>query len=172
MKNRYYLFTAVLMGLLFASCKKDDIAYNNDFERSYRALANYKASTGNSYRYTVNTSSWIGATSQTIITVESGRVTHRSYVLKSFANNSNMLVVREEWTENETTLNTHSNGAATMTLDEIYEKAKTEWLLKRKDATTYLETENDGMISLCGYVPDNCADDCFTGIHISLIEKL
>ena len=69
-------------------------------------------------------------------------------------------------------MNTHVNGGTSLTLDEIYEKARTEWLLKRKDATSYFEAKNDGMISSCGYVNNNCADDCFVGITINLIERL
>jgi len=45
-------------------------------------------------------------------------------------------------------------------------------LLKRDNVTTYFEAKNNGMISSCGYWPNNCADDCFTGVSITLIEAL
>ena len=44
--------------------------------------------------------------------------------------------------------------------------------VERNNVTTYLETKNNGMISTCGYVENNCADDCFIGIHINNISLL
>ena len=61
-------------------------------------------------------------------------------------------------------------GEAPLTFDQIYEKARTEWLVKRENATTYFEAENNGLISKCGYVDDGCQDDCFIGIQISSIK--
>ncbi|MGY5355583.1 hypothetical protein [Wenyingzhuangia sp. IMCC45467] len=57
-------------------------------------------------------------------------------------------------------------------MDEIYEKAKQDWLIKRKEVLVYFETDNNGLISTCGYVPKNCMDDCFLGITIKSIEAL
>jgi hypothetical protein len=55
-------------------------------------------------------------------------------------------------------------------LDEIYEKARSNWLKKRGNAKTYFEAKNDGLISSCGYAEDGCQDDCFNGINITSIE--
>lgn len=79
-----------------------------------------------------------------------------------------------DWFEVGATLGTTQNTPANQlfTLDEVYEKAKNDWLLKKPDVTTYFETKNNGMISTCGYVPDGCADDCFRGIEITFIESL
>ncbi|MFD2920106.1 hypothetical protein ACFS6H_10325 [Terrimonas rubra] len=78
------------------------------------------------------------------------------------------------WTETGAMVGAHTDTPATpfLTLDQVYEKAKNDWLKKRSGTTTYFEAKNNGLISACGYVPDNCADDCFTGIGISLIEAL
>ncbi|WP_442590783.1 hypothetical protein ACSBL2_06095 [Pedobacter sp. AW31-3R] len=172
MKGNRSTLALLLIVTLFASCKKSDIAYENDFDNSYRVWMNFKTSSGNSYRYTVTTGSWTGSTSQTIITVKNGRATGRSYVYKTpVAQNQVELTIREQWDEDLNNLNTHTNGYPTQTLDEIYQRAKSDWLLKREDAKTYLETNNNGMISSAGYVENNCADDCFRGISISSIEK-
>jgi hypothetical protein len=78
------------------------------------------------------------------------------------------------WTETGAMVGTHKNTPANtyLTLDEVYAKVKNDWLKKRSGTTTYFETKNNGMVSSCGYVTDNCADDCFNGINISLIEAL
>lgn len=171
MKSSYLLFAFLLLGGLFIACKKSDIEYNSDFRKSQQSWANFKASSGNSYRYVVASGSWVGTASETTITVRSGKVTQRSYILKG-RDQTNALVVLTEWQEDENSLNSHSGGAASLTLDEVYAKAQSEWLIKRSDATTYFEANNAGMISSCGYVENNCADDCFIGISITSIEKL
>ncbi len=79
-----------------------------------------------------------------------------------------------EWEEKGVELGTHTGTAASepITLDVIYQRAKNEWLQERKNVTTYFEAKNEGLISSAGFVEDNCADDCFRGVNIRLIEKL
>lgn len=79
-----------------------------------------------------------------------------------------------QWEEKGVELGTHtsSGAAALITLDAVYQKARNEWLPERKNVTTYFEAKNDGLLSSAGYVEDNCADDCFRGINIRLIEEL
>jgi hypothetical protein len=169
---KHSIFLLLLTASLFTACKKSDIEYANDFDRSYEAWTNFKTTSGNSYRYTTVSGSWTGTGTETIITIESGKVTQRSYVYTVPDRANNTFVIQEQWTETGNNLNTHTNGAATITLEEIYQKARNEWLKKRADATIYFETKNNGMISSCGYVDDNCADDCFRGITLQKIEKL
>lgn len=79
-----------------------------------------------------------------------------------------------QWEEKGVELGTHTRtaAAALVTLDAVYQKAKNEWLQERDNVTTYFEAKNEGLLSSAGYVENNCADDCFIGIHIRLIEKL
>ena len=59
-----------------------------------------------------------------------------------------------------------------LTFDHIYEKARSEWLIKRENAKTYFEANNNGLISSGGYVEEGCQDDCFIGINIAFVEEL
>jgi hypothetical protein len=171
MTARFLLLMALCSGLIFTSCKKT-IENNPEYQVSYGVFKKFKGSSGNSYRYVVATSSWVGISTETTITVRAGKVTGRSYIQRRVTATPGVSVISAQWEETEATLNTHETGAATRTLDAIYEQAKNDWLKKRADATTYFETNNDGMISNCGYVPDGCADDCFVGITITKIERL
>ncbi|WP_147243401.1 hypothetical protein [Chitinophaga flava] len=171
MKN-VYLFVLMLTGILFVSCKKDKIAYDNDFKKSYDAWMNFKASSNNTYRYGVSFASWTGSSSVTVITVKEGKVIMRSYVAKDRDPGSNQVVTKEEWTEDESSIGSHGAGFSMLTLDEIYKKAKDEWLIKRDNANSYFEAQNNGMISRCGYVEKTCADDCSIGVNIIFIEKI
>lgn len=78
------------------------------------------------------------------------------------------------WSESEKELGKYNGLGATeiMTLDEVYTKAKSEWLLAQEKKNIFFETKNNGMISSCGYIIGNCQDDCFTGINISVIKPL
>jgi hypothetical protein len=171
MKMNVYPVIMLLILFLFVSCKKD-IVHGNDFSRSEKVWTNFKASSGNSYRYMVSNGSWTGSLTETIVTVEKGMVVGRSYVSKVREDSSAQLVIRDKWEENVSNLGSHEGSAEPRTLDEIYHRAQSDWLKKREDAQTYFETNNNGMISLCGYVQDGCIDDCLIGITIGYIEKL
>ena len=174
MKFRFYLYT-LLLSIALVSCGKDDFYYENAFERSYSEWLRFKASSGDSYRYTVTGGTWVGASWETTITVSNGEVIQRFF--KMTVNEEWLSEIPEEeleWVEEENQLNSHSDTPAgqTITLDQVYEKARTEWLIRRDNINAYFETDNSGMISTCGYMEKNCADDCFIGINISGIEQL
>ncbi len=172
---RRQLFPLILffVCLGFVSCDKSDIAHESDFEKSYDEWLQFKLSCGNSYTYVVYNSSWVGASWETIFTVREGRVVRRQFNFISTMGLGNVPEEALNWIEEEGEINSHeySGGATVRTLDEIYELARTQWLLKRSNAKTYFESKNNGMLSLCGYVEDGCQDDCFTGIHISSISS-
>jgi len=170
MRTKLPALLLILMAFI-TSCTK--IEYKSDFDKSYDAWISFKSSSGNSYQYMVSSSSWTGIRTETIITVDQGKVVQRDFkLLQNPQDGTPNYKVLEQWTEDKGSLNTHSQSAAAevITLDEIYQKAKTEWLLKRANSTVYLETNNDGMISTCGYVEDGCQDDCFRGIKIDFIR--
>lgn len=171
MKRNVYLII-LLVAVTFTGCKKDKIEYANAFEKSYKAWTNFKAATGNSYAYTVSTSTWTGYSSETTLTILNGQITGRSFVSKGPKGNDPTVVVLEQWEEDVNSLKTHNRGASLLTLDEIYDLAKNDLLLKRSDAEVSFEAKNDGMISGAGYVEHGCQDDCFRGIRIKSITRL
>ena len=171
MKNKICLIALFLIGTIFYACDSDKIEYKSEFKTSEKIWLSFKETSNNSYKYTVVSSSWVGLTSETTITVINGVIVQRDFKYTFLAEDIADLIPEDEqeWTETENEIGTNQNGAEPLTLDEIYSKARNEWLKDRSGATTYFETENDGMISVCGYVENNCADDCFIGIRISNI---
>ncbi|RZK53000.1 MAG: hypothetical protein EOO87_13985 [Pedobacter sp.] len=170
MKRNLYLLL-VLTVSLFGACKKDDIVNKSAFDKSYKSWLAFKQESNNNYNYTVTFGSWTGYSTKTIISVKNGKVVERSFIAQSitYKPTGMEIVERERWTENATNLNTHENGAETLTLDEVYAKAKSNWLIKRESAKTTFEANNNGLISSAGYIQDGCQDDCFNGITISAI---
>lgn len=167
MKSSYFIAVSLVLSSFFSSCSKD-VAYSSEFDKSYEAYQKYKKENANSYQYTVTSSSWTGTNSATTIIVFNGQVQYRSYEAKTLLEDGTVQTYAK-WTEGKNELNSHDEGYEASTLDQVYEKAKTDWLKKRKDSKVYFEAKNNGLISSAGYVPDNCQDDCFVGINISKI---
>lgn len=162
---------AAFLFLFVLSCKKQET--KTDFDISYTIYKSFKKTSGNSYQYTTSFASWVGISGTTTITVENGKVTKREYTQYQQNPAGPGKTVIKSWTETLTDLNTHPEGDRGITLDEVYEKARSQWLkVSSKNNAIYFETGNAGMISSCGYVPNNCADDCFTGIIITGIKAL
>jgi len=164
----------VLVGSILTSCSKSDIENDNQYEKSLKAWLSFKETSNNSYSYVVTRYSWRDNRSETAITVTNGKVTQRHFKNTSVAGMENIPEEALEWIESENDLNTHSTSFAAQpqTLDEIYDTAKTHWLLKRKGSQPTFEAKNNGMISTCGFTAEGCMDDCFDGINIKSIEAL
>lgn len=175
MKYPMRVIALLLICGLTMSCSSDDLNYQNDFAKSQNAWLDFKALSNDSYQYVVADGSvfteygW-----ETTITVSNGVIIERRF--NYTGNPENIPDNQLEWTESETEINStaHENSyaAQALTLDEIYLKAEQYWLIKRKNATSYFEIENNGLISTCGYVEKGCMDDCFNGITIKSIVNL
>ena len=175
MKKTFFLLILLSAVLSYQSCNNDEVNNKEKLEKSYNAWLDFRSKSENSYKYIVRISSWEGPTNETTITVTNGKVTERSFVQKNgdgFIGNGEKDTA--DWIETENEIDTHTDSGAftPLTLDEVYEKAKNEWLPVSKDVTVYLETGNEGMLSLCGYTTKGCQDDCFTGVNIVSIVEL
>ena len=170
MKKLIGLYTLIL--ILSSACSKD--ALRSDLDDSRDAWLKFKKANNNSYSYTATFGSWAGFSTTTTIVVMNGIVSERIYKRYTIDGQTGQKKLDKSWTEDKSTLNTHPyEGAETWTLDEVYNRANNVWLKADKDQNElYFEANNNGMISLCGYVPKNCADDCLVGIRISEIKPL
>ena len=175
MKHTIYSLSLIFLALLFTGCNKENITQKSDFEKSQNEWKKFKKYSGNSYQYTALRTSWVGMSFQTVITVKKGKVVRRKFTwIVPDDWTTQIPEDQKEWTENENEINDHqqSGAADAITLDEVYDKAKNDWLKKRDNVTTYFEAKNNGLISSCGYRDNNCADDCFVGINITSISPL
>ncbi len=167
------VFLLAVLGVCFAiSCDDaEDFHYQNNFEKSYERWLSFKKECKDSYSYTTHIASWTGVEGKTKIVVERGEVVERTYSHTRYEKGKPVVKDSYTWTEIAEQIGTHNEGATPLTLDAIYEKARTDWLVNRGNAKFYFETENAGMISTCGYRGTNCADDCFVGVRIIEILK-
>lgn len=170
MKNLQILAACVLF--FFASCDSEG-PFESEFEKSLDVWTSEKKEFGNSYAFTIRVTSVFGFGSSTKITVRKGEVFSREYESFRFDEETQTTEITNSWVENQSELNSHSEGAKPMTLDEIYGSCKTAILSVNEDENfIFFRAENNGILSTCSYVPKNCADDCAMGFNIVSFEWL
>jgi hypothetical protein len=126
---------------------------------------------GNSYVYQTSFYSWIGEASITEITVIKGTVTSRVYEhFKTNESNGRGALI-DTYSESIDNLGVHESGALPKTIDELYNTCSSDYLTVDPNTNTiYFETALNGVMTLCGFVPDRCQDDCFVGTNIKNFE--
>ena len=163
----------VLLTIAFISCEDDETIFekkgenNYSYNESLNTWNQLKNFNGNSYTYETTSGSWTGYGSTTKLEIENGIVISRTNQRYQINGSNGEKDIIDSYSETIENLGTHNYGAAPLTIDEIYNFCAEELLIvDKKNNTIYFETKENGLISLCGYVPDNCIDDCFTGISI------
>ncbi len=167
MKRIVPLWTLLIVLLL--SCDQTE-SLNPKFIESLRAWEEAKTALGNSYEYTSEMSSVFGFGSTTVIEVNKGEVVSRTYEAYTLDPETREKIVGNSWVETSLELNSHTEGAPTLTIDEIYFRCKNE-ILSVNESQNYISfsAENQGILSVCTYFPKNCADDCGVGFYITSI---
>ncbi len=128
---------------------------------------------GNSYIYQTTFFSWTGFGSNTELKIEEGIVTSRVYQEFKINETNGQREIIDTYTESEADLGSHEKGATPLTIDDLYNSCAGEYLSVDKEKNTlYFEAELDGLMTLCGFVPDGCMDDCFRGVTITSFEWL
>lgn len=149
----------------------------NDFDRSHEglralraeaadSLARFEAlklSEGDDYIFTQRVSSFVGSSCETELEVRGGRVVRRRQTSTGADGTPG-----ESWVEEGSALGSHQGCHPLQTLDDLYAICLDD-VLCRDPADHYLnlKTFDDGLLSLCSYIPRNCADDCSVGPALS-----
>jgi hypothetical protein len=65
-------------------------------------------------------------------------------------------------------LGSHDKGVSLLTIDDLYKSCASKYLIAdSKNNTLYFDTELNGLMTLCGFVPNGCQDDCYQGVKIN-----
>lgn len=177
MEKLYSIFVLPFFFSLFFSCSADAMQeklsvegeYGYDFRESKAAWKNLKKEHGNSYEYVVLEQSFTGHGSETTIEVVEGKVMGRYYIafIISDEDGSKNITHRYEETSKRE-IGSHSLGAPPYTIDDLYRTCLSKYLTVDHEANeVYFETNSEGLMILCGFVPVGCQDDCYRGIRIS-----
>ncbi len=81
-------------------------------------------------------------------------------------------IANMEWEEDQSNLGKYDPKGLTMTIDQIYQKAKDTWLVPSKDDEAIFETNNKGIISMVGIRLKPYEDIPFNGVRIVSITAL
>ncbi len=145
------------------------------YKKSLAIFEAGKKEYNNSYTFAVSNESWVGFWSKLFYTVKNGKIVARKLQEGDREKNPEGTI---KWEENEKTIGSHKHYKSVVTMDTIYQQAK-EYVGKAKKQqgndlrfgqTNYVSMNDQGLISTIGFVPNNCADDCFNGYSISDFE--
>lgn len=180
-------YLSLIMGLtlISASCEKNDDSSKNEltiltslksenglsYNESLNKWTQLKKDNGNSYIYQTTFLSWTGFGSTTELKIKEGKVTARIYQEFKRDEQTGKRVITDSYSENENDLGTNEKGARPLTIDELYNSCAGKYLVVDKEKNTiYFETAVNGVMTLCGFVPNGCADDCYQGITIDSFD--
>ncbi|WP_423818695.1 hypothetical protein V5739_14110 [Salinimicrobium sp. TIG7-5_MAKvit] len=175
--KKLYLIFVLSVTFVLNSCSVDTMQnrldvegeHGYDFRESRAAWKDLKREQGNSYTYTILVQSWTGYGSETTIKVEGGKVKKRYYVAFIISEEDGSRTVTETYEENtKKELGSHAVGAPAYTIDHLYTTCLSKYLtVDHETNKVFFDTNDDGVMMLCGYMPAGCQDDCFRGIKIS-----
>ena len=153
----------LIIGIIIIACDDENLAKSTKFSNSQSAWTELKNENGSSYTYTSGFSSFSGFRSTTEIKVVDGQVAQRSYTAFNDMNEE-----IESYVETGEEIGKDERGAAAVTIDELYTSCASEYLSVNSDKNEiFFETGDAELMTLCGFVPKNCADDCFQGVRIN-----
>jgi len=130
-------------------------------ERSREAFRLYETAHGRHYWYQRQYASFTGNYCKTTITVDNGVVTsHKQLQGVTGSTWTNV------WTETGADLGSHEYPCArAATMEELYEECLSEVLCQDpRENSVFVQIDGRGLLVVCGYVPMNCFDDCYSGI--------
>lgn len=176
MKRKGGVFGGFLMLIFLNACSLEALKENllvtgesgYNYTESRKQWIRLRDQDANTYRYSVLETSVNDRGSETTITVENGKVTARDFEAFTISEEDGSRNVIFSYSENKQTLGSHQRGAPAVNIDELYDTCLGDYLgIDNETNTIYFDTHEGGIISLCGYVPDLCQDDCFVGFDIS-----
>lgn len=177
------IYIAVL--LLIVSCNSDDDSSENQlstltnldseiglsYAESIDAWNELKNTRGNSYNYQTTITSFSGFGSTTELQVRNGVTTTRVYQEFSTDVATGEQEIIDAYTETGSELGNNVKGATPLTIDQLYASCAADFLvIDPSTNTVYFQTDVSGLMTLCGFVPDNCQDDCYEGIRINAFD--
>ena len=126
-----------------------------------------KKTHGNSYIYQTTFTSFTGVGGTTEIKVENGTVRARIYQEFKINQNNGAKQVVFAYTETGEDLGLNRKGAPALTIDELYQSCANNYITvdPEKNAIIF-QTSEEGLMTVCGFYPDGCMDDCFNGLRI------
>ncbi len=175
--EKIYTLISLPFLLLIISCSLDSVGENilkegengYNFRESKAAWDDLKKENGNSYEYTILEESWTGIGNETTILVEKGKVLSRYYKAFIISQENGTKEITDTYEEtSRKDIGKHAAGAPPLLMDDLYKTCISQYLIVDPDTNeVYFETDDTGVMTLCGFSSIGCNDDCYKGIRIS-----
>lgn len=167
----------VIIFLIIQSCSDDDQPFDQiitkngvDYFQSYENWLQFKEERGNSYYYHITFQSWTGNGNITEVRVKDDQVISRWYREVFVHASTGDRDTTDIYFEDSSRLNSNPEGAPPLTIDELYTECVEQYLeVDPKHNEIYFDTNQQGLMASCGFVPKACVDDCFQGIRLTAI---
>lgn len=143
----------------------------NHEERYTESLAKWEESKktyNNSYIYTLDYSSYEGNFGySTTLVIKKGKIEERRYQSYKFKDDGQK-VIDKMWTETKGKVGKNKEGFPAKTMDELYADCGNNYIKVDKSLNQIVfEPDYSGILTMCGYWPNDCEDDCYEGVTIS-----
>lgn len=175
MSSLKFLLPVCAFVLLYISCDREAIPPALDvqgesgytYSESKSKWLQMKKEKGDSYNYKVQEISWTGHGNNTLITIVNGKAVARTYQEFFMDPDTGSIENGYGYSETKVDLGKNEAGARPWTIDHLYSICLAEYLVVDDESNTiFFDTDEEGILTSCGFVPDDCADDCFTGITL------
>jgi hypothetical protein len=161
----------IALAILTVSCFTltgcgEEAAYGSAFTNSESAWLTAKSQNGHAYLYRVEKTSTDGSGELTSLTVADGAVIER--VFKRYDDLDFRMGLTAEWAEGQGDVGAHEEGAAALTVDDLYDTCQDSVLNKGEGFDIIFEVDARGLLKTCTYRPAGCSSDaCSLGIQIN-----
>jgi hypothetical protein len=119
------------------------------------------------YHYAALASSVFGSRSTTTIEIADDQPVERSFVGYPYSGAQGDAGA-EAWDEvGAAQIGTHTDGAMALTVEQLFAACQASLAQNSSQNTLTLTIGTDGVPTACGYTPNNCVDDCYTGFRLS-----
>lgn len=169
--------TEIQPSLVVDNQVKTDSVKNKDpniveYEKSLNIWNKLKKQYNDSYTYESSFQSYSGYRNNTKIEVKNGIPVFRSYEEFMFQG-PNDIKKLDSFVENTKNLNSNQKGVLAITIDEIYQQCINNYLnVDPKVNNISFKVDSNGIMTYCGYTPENCMDDCNKSVKIEKLEWL
>ncbi|MGB7785628.1 MAG: hypothetical protein WBL27_05955 [Salinimicrobium sp.] len=176
MKSRGRLIGILFIFIVLSACSLEALRDNlivtgesgYNYTESRKQWLRLRNENKNTYKYSILELFVTNHGNETFITVERGKVTGRDYEAFMISEEDGSRIMLSSYSEREKDIGTHAEGALPVSIDDLYDTCLADYLSIDPDSNTvYFDTDDTGVISLCGFVPDLCQDDCFVGFELS-----
>jgi hypothetical protein len=163
--NKMFTVIFAVSCFSFTACG-EEVAYESAYINSQSAWLTAKVSNGNAYVYRVEATAADGSGQATSLLVREDAVIQRTF--KRYEDLDFRMGLLTEWTEEQSEIGAHDEGAAPLTVDDLYEACHGSVLNKGEGYQIAFEVDSRGILKTCTYRASGCAEDaCTKGVRIN-----